>query len=102
MRLPTQKNLNANVSSKVLDVFETQREKRGWNKYRAVEGALRVWTGLPPEIQIKIMESSPEKMYDVLVDGLLTAEIEKHLDKLGPTKKKFLALLKQAKEKPSP
>ena len=103
MRLPDQKNLNANINAEVFDAFETQKDKYGWNKYRAVEAALKAFMAMPAELQVRIISAEPSNnIYPLLIRGLVDAEIAKHLDNLGPTREKFLALLAQVKGKKPP
>lgn len=95
-----QKNFNVNVDAKLSDVFSEQAEQRGYTKYRAVEGALRAFIVLPPELQVKLIAGTDKDLYTTLVQGLVDAEIQKHLARLVPAKEKLLSLLKQA-AKPS-
>lgn len=91
----TQKNFNVNVSEELSDAFSSQVDERGYTKYRAVEGALRAFMVLPPEIQIKLIANNQNDVYTMLVRGLVDSEIAKRLEELGPAKEKFLALLTQ-------
>jgi len=97
-----QKNFNVNVNVEVADEFSEQTEQRGYTKYRAVEGALRAFIAMPAELQVRLISAgSQDEVYQLLIENLLKAEISKHLEKLGPTRAKFLALLKQAKDSSS-
>ncbi len=94
-----QKNFNVNVDADLSDAFSTQIDQRGFTKYRAIEGALRGFMSLPEHLQVRLIAASKvDDIKTILVEGLLESEIARHLDKLGPPKAKFLALLKQAKE----
>ena len=95
------KSFNVDIDEKLSDEFTAQIDKRGYTKYRAIEGALRAFMALPLEIQGKLITNDIGDIYSMLVRSLVDAEIQKHLDDLGPGKEKFLALLKQAtKTKP--
>jgi len=96
-----QKNVNVNIDENLYDEFSTHTDQRGYTKYRAVEGALRVFMALPAEVQTQLISNSKKDIYAMLVRGLVETEISKHLDELGPAKEKFLVLLRQA-IKPKP
>lgn len=91
-----QKSFNVDIDEKISDAFSAQVEQQGYVKYRAIEGALRVFMSLPLELQSQFISNDIDDVYTTLVRGLVDAEIQKHLDELGPAKEKFLALLKQA------
>jgi len=88
--------LNVNIDAALYDSFSEQTDERGQTKYRAVEGALRAFIALPAEVQTQLISDREKDTYSILVQGLVDSEIQKHLDKLGPVKEKFLALLTQA------
>ena len=55
--------------------FEKQRLARGYTKYRAIEGALRLWLTLSPLEQVKWIEGNPKPVFsddptenEILVD----------------------------------
>jgi hypothetical protein len=91
------KTFTVDVNDDLSEAFSAQVDERGYTKYRALEGAMRAFVALPAEVQVKLMSNSMKESYDVMVRGLLEAEVSKHLDKLGPAKAKFLALLREAK-----
>jgi len=72
----------------------------GWKKVRAVRAAMRGFLAMPVDVQVKLMASNnTTDVYRLLIEGLLEAEIAKELQKLGPDKKEFLDLVRQAKAK---
>lgn len=78
------KSFTVDVDSQVSEGFSNQVDKCGYTKYRAVETALRIWTSLPPEIQVSLMVESPEGLYQLLVERLLDVEVLKILSKMKP------------------
>ncbi len=96
------KPFTVDVDTELSEKFSLQVDERAYTKYRAVEGAIRAFMALEPKLQVQLMNNKIEDVYAMLVRGLVETEIRKHLDELGPAKEKFLALLKQAKEKKSP
>jgi len=90
------KNFNVNIDESLAEEFSIHIDARGFTKYRAVEGALRAFMALPAEVQTRLIANQNTDIYSILVRGLVDSEIQKHLDKLGPAKEKFLALLTQA------
>jgi len=93
------KAFTVELNEKLADEFTDFVDKRGLKKTRALEGAVRGFMAYPPDVQTRLMDNSLSDAYTILVDGLVDAEIAKHIDELGPAKDKFLALLKQATEK---
>jgi len=89
------KAFTVEIEPGLAQLFTKQVEERGYTKYRAIEGAIRVFTALPPDIQGKLIANSIEDIYPMLVHALVDSEIQQHLDSLGPAKDKFLALLTQ-------
>ena len=49
------KNLNSNVEETILKDFDRHNKIRGYTKYRALEGAMRLWLQASPEQQVKVM-----------------------------------------------
>ena len=90
------KNFNVNLGEKLADEFSAQISERGFTKYKAVEGALKAFMVLPPEIQSQLISNPLNKTKEILIRGLVEKEIQQHLDELQIPKDKFLALLKQA------
>jgi hypothetical protein len=93
------KSFSVDVNDELSEKFSAQSDERGYTKYRAIEGALRAFVAMPPELQVSLMSANKKDAYTILVDGLVRAEIAAHLDRLGPAKEEFLALLRQAKAK---
>lgn len=60
MRSPEHKNVNVNMDSEIADRFAEQVEKRGQKKFRAIEGAIKLWISLPNEVQ-SLLIASPSK-----------------------------------------
>lgn len=55
-----QKNFNVNINENLAEKFADQIEKRGYTKYRAIEGALVAFMKLPIEEQVKLISTSYE------------------------------------------
>ncbi|MHC4207359.1 MAG: hypothetical protein ACYSTT_22110 [Planctomycetota bacterium] len=91
------KTFTVDVDDDLSEAFSAQVDERGYTKYRAIEGAMRAFVALPPEVQVSLMSNKIDDTYGVIVRSLLEKEVLAHLDTLGPTKAKFLAMLKQAK-----
>jgi len=70
MRRPDQKNFGVNINEEIADTFSEQVESRGQKKFRALEGALRLWVNLPNEIQA-ILISCPD--FDVRQTQTITS-----------------------------
>jgi hypothetical protein len=87
---------NQDVDEGLAVSFNELVDERGYTKYRAVEAAVRAFVALPPDAQALLMANNC-KPYEIMVKSLLSAEVDKHLDELGPIRSRFLALLKQAK-----
>lgn len=84
------------------EAFTALVDEHGWKKTRAIRGAVKAFLAFPTGLQVKIMSANNTvDVYTILVEGLLEAELAKELDKLGPDKKEFLALVRQAKAKVS-
>ena len=92
------KSFAVDVSEELPEQFSEQADSFGYTKYRAIEGALRAWMALPPDLQVKLMSNSTPDVRQSITESLLGLAIQAHLDELGPAKEEFLALLKQAKE----
>jgi len=97
----SQKSFGVSIEEKLADEFTEWLAKHGVVKYRAIEGALRAFMVLPPELRNKLITNDVTDVYSLLVEGLVDQEIQKHLEKLGPAKNEFLRLLKQAIKKTS-
>lgn len=52
------KAFTVDVDEKVSDDFSVQVDERGYKKYRAIQAAVKLWTDLPPEIQIRLLDLS--------------------------------------------
>ena len=96
------KSFNVDVSDAVSDEFSAQVDERGYTKYRAVEGALRVFMALPADIQVKLMSNGIEDIVNLLTEALLDAEIMRFLGSLPPQQRQTLLQdVKQARVKVS-
>ena len=92
------KMFSAEISEGVADEFLRHCEQRRYLKFGAIEGALKGFMVLPPELQVAIMSADEDAdIYAILMEGLVDAEIARELDQLGPAADEFLRLLKQAK-----
>lgn len=90
-----QKLLSADVDSDLVDLFLTQADKRGYKKKRALAAATKLWTGLPVEIQGKLINQALNaSSFLTLVEGIVDERIEKGY----ADGKKFLT--KRQKRKP--
>jgi hypothetical protein len=96
------KNVNVIIDEKLYDCFSEQISERGFTKYKAVEASLKAFMTLTPELQSQLISNPPDKAKEILIRGLVDAEIEEHLAELQIPKDKFLALLKQAVRPKSP
>jgi len=75
-----QKNFNVYVDEKVANAFSEQIDERGYTKYRAVEGALRAFIAIPPEVQVELMSNPPDGELEELLQksyALSNDQIEK-------------------------
>ena len=54
------KNINVNIDKKIADEFARQTDERGYTKYRAVEGAFRLWLQANPDEQVKQINGIPK------------------------------------------
>jgi hypothetical protein len=64
MAMPGEKNISAFINSEVSEKFKKQCEARGFTKYRAVEGALRLWLTLTPTEQVGLIEGKVKPVSD--------------------------------------
>ena len=88
---------NVDIADDLANKFSTLAEKLAMHKYRVIEGAVKAFLVLPADIQVAIITADEETdIHTILVEGLLETEILTELDRLGPAKEKFLALLRQA------
>lgn len=90
------KAFTVELDAKLADKFADFTDQRGLKKTRAIEGAVRVFMVLSPELQAQLIANNVSDVYAMLVQGLVETEIQKHINELGPAKENFLALLKQA------
>ena len=63
MRKPEQKNVNVNMNSEIADEFAAQVEDRGQKKFRAIEGALRLWLTLTSQDQTRWIEGKAKPVF---------------------------------------
>jgi hypothetical protein len=82
------------VKAEYGQVFGDQCDKRGYIKWRAVGGALRIWLTLPPEVQTALMAGQdPAKLLPTYYKD---KGIRQFLDSLGPVgKEEFLEAAKE-------
>ena len=86
MALPGEKNISAFITPEVSEQFKQQCESRGFTKYRAVEGALRLWVTLDPIKQLELIEGRTTPVFSKNPDE---NEIYVELDDLA---RKFAAV----------
>ena len=60
MRRSDQKSFAVDVDSNLLKEFTDQYLNRGLKKYKALEGAIRLWITLPPQEQTQLIEGKPK------------------------------------------
>ena len=63
MRKHEQKNVNVNMNSEIADEFAAQVEDRGQKKFRAIEGALRLWLTLTSQDQTRWIEGKAKPVF---------------------------------------
>ena len=90
MAQPGEKNISAYVDPKVAEAFSEQSEERGYKKLKAIEGALKVFLCLPPEVQVAVMASRNSSVYKTLIEKLRDIELTKHLQDLSPEQTQVL------------
>ena len=95
------KGFGAEIDEKVCAAFDAQMLERKGKKWEKVETSLKIWLSLPETLQAKLLTANQDNIYNVLVNGLVDAEIEAHLEALGPIKNELLRLLREAKVKAS-
>ena len=77
MRRSDQKSFGVDIDSELLDKFTEQYNARGFKKYRALEGAMRLWITLTSAEQNQWIEGANSKPLtkkeevDKLVAGLV-------------------------------
>lgn len=91
--------LVAHVDSELAEEFRAMLEQRGQSQKRVFEALLKIWRILPIGLQAKLLDNTTTDFYQVLVEGLVDVELAKELERLGPDKAEFLALVRQAKQK---
>ena len=96
MAQPGEKNITAYIDPKVAEDFSKQCEKIGYQKYRAIEGALKAFISLPEELQVAMMKNTNQDTYKLLVHGLRDIELIKGLQALTPEQR--LILIESSKE----
>lgn len=89
-------SFNAEVDTSVNNCFKKQWKKRGQVKNDAVTAALRLWTGLTSELQVKFIEENPEDVLAVLEETFLHQIYRDYLKSLPEPERK--ALLRKAIE----
>lgn len=96
MAQPGEKNITAYINPKIAEAFSAQCEKIGYQKYRAIEGAIRAFICLPDEIQVALMKSDNRDVYKMLIQNLRDIELTKGLQALTPEQR--LILIESSKE----
>ena len=64
------KNFYAEVDPKTNDAFVQQCKERGQLKNDTISAAMKVWLGLPKEIQCRFMDPNTEPTYENLLDSV--------------------------------
>ena len=76
MRRADQKNFGVNINEELADRFSEQIDERGQKKFRAIEGAIKLWLNLPSEVQAQLISNSElelESVYEGLGNRLREA-----------------------------
>jgi len=90
------KSFNVDVDDELSDLFSKQCEERGYTKYRAVEGSLRAWVVLSPDLQVLLMNSQITDVAQLIKDKLLDAELLEKMESLSPGERhQLFSLAKQ-------
>jgi len=91
------KSVGIDINVELSNAFSEQLEERGYIKYRAVEGAIRAFMALPPELQVEIMSKPNNDIYEILTVAFRDKDAQDFLSSLKPAdRKKVLALAKEA------
>lgn len=89
-------SFNVDVDDELSEAFSAQVDKRGYTKYRALEGALRAFLAIPPEAQVALM-SNGANAEDILLNSFRDMGLEVDLQKLSPAQRaQILTLAKEA------
>ena len=93
------KSFGGEVSEKLADAFIEYCDQRGLTKYRAIEGALRAFMALPPEVQVELMSNNDKNALEILTTAFRDADAEDFLRSLKPADRtKVISLAKQAQK----
>lgn len=85
------KAFNVDIDDTLSDDFARQTLSRGYTKYRAIEGALRAFLALPPDIQVALMETESSDIVQLLKEKLLDSDLEERLVGLSLVQKQKIA-----------
>jgi hypothetical protein len=93
------KPFTVDVTDVIADAFSAQVDERGYTKWRAIEGAIKAFLALEPDIQTKLMSPTikPNEIRAALVLGLVRAETIAEAEKQGLTRGELLNLVKESK-----
>lgn len=95
------KTFTVDVDDGLSEAFSTQVSKRGYTKYRAIEGALRAFMAIPPEAQVALMSNGADAG-EILLNVFRDLGLEVDLKKLTPAQRvQILTLAKEAAKKVS-
>lgn len=87
------KPFTVDVDDDVSEAFSDQIEVRGYIKYRAIEGALRAFMALPPELQVQLMNNNVSDVSHLIKEKLLDADLVSRLGKLTSEQRNQLVAL---------
>ena len=93
------KSFSVDVDEELSDAFTGQVDVRGYTKYRAIEGALRVFMALPPELQVELMGNFKDltKVSELISNFYRDSDVKEFLNSLKPEdRNKVLSIAKQA------
>ena len=78
-------SFHAEVDKDVSDTLKKQLKRRGQVKNDATTAALRIWTALPAELQVAVINESPEDFLKFLTARLIDSRILEVLRNVSPT-----------------
>ena len=95
-----QKNINVKIDSELQDQFTKHVDERGYTKYRALEGAIKVFITLSPVLQVKLMspDVSSEDAINIVSQQLMENMTQQVLSRLTPEQRSKLLLDAQLAE----
>jgi len=77
MRRPDQKSFGVDINSKLLDEFIEQYSSRGFKKYRALEGAIRLWLTLASHEQSQWITGKAKPEAGIASDDEILADLDR-------------------------